>query len=269
MQQLVQVQAETAASSRAPLMGFVLTGDDPSPARGKTYPITPADSLELAALPLPPGPERYFDLDVLGFYSGDLPDIPWQGNEGLAKIQVDTRAPQDVTKDATASFVAKFSVRDYSYASQFLYRGVFRNVIFSDYVNLRFGLTELDGDAATYFDKVQSVLKDIPEVKQLDVLKGIPYLEVGTKLVEGIVRTFGRNPDDVLWTETPLLSADPLSGGAFLRRGIYVVFDRGSYDHFPEAMTFIDGAVLVGDDQLTETHMVLSIGVRQRSTPSA
>jgi hypothetical protein len=244
-------------------MGFVVLGPDSAPARGKSYDVVPADALEIASLPFPASPERFFDLDVLSFYSGDLPG--WGRNEGLVKIQVDTRPPQTVGSDVTASFVTKCSVRDYKYAPGFLYRGVFRNVIFGDYLNLRFGLTELDGDAGPFLDKVQSVLRDVPELKQLDILKGIPYLELGTKLVEGILRTFGRNPDDEVWTETPLLSLEPLTAGAYLRRGIYIVFDRGEFNHFPETMTYVDGSVLLAEEQLRNTHLIFSTGVRERT----
>jgi len=57
-------------------------------------------------------------------------------------------------------------------------------------------------------------------------LAGIPYVGVATKLFDGIIRTFGRNPDDHIWGEFPTLQLIPVVGGAFLRSGIYVLFEK-------------------------------------------
>jgi hypothetical protein len=104
-------------------------------------------------------------------------------------------------------------------------RGVFRNVLFREWINLRLNLYELDTDAEVYFKKIKSVIDGVPEIKNLDVLKGIPYLNLATQLFEGLITTFGKNPDDRIWGEIPILELNPTPGGAFLRTGIYVLFE--------------------------------------------
>lgn len=192
-----------------------------------------------------------------------MPDIGWGGNEGLLKVQVDTRAPQDLATEATASFVTQFRARDNRYAPTFASRGVFRNVLVTEFVSLRISLFELDSNLSEYFDRVKSVIDDSGLAK-VDVLKGIPYLDVGTKLVESLVRNFGKNPDDELWGELPIFQLSPLIGSAFLRNGIYVLVDqpvdRSRIDD--GELTYRDNKLEMGSNQLEETHLILSLGLR-------
>jgi hypothetical protein len=125
-----------------------------------------------------------------------------------------------------AAFVTEFQAKDGSYAPTFLYRGVFRNVLFQDWVTLSFQLYELDSDASKCYAKIKGVIDDVPEIKNLDILKGIPYLNLATQLFDGIITTFGRNADDHLWGELPILEVQPTPGGAFLRTGIYVLAEK-------------------------------------------
>jgi len=189
---------------RSVALGFVDLSGDKRPKRDKAYDIIEASSAKLEDLPFPEGTEfRRLSLDIYNFYVEDLPEIP-----------------TDMT------FVTKFHAKDKSYAPSFLYRGVFRNVLFREWFNLRIDLYELDTDADVYYDKIRSVIDSVPEIRNLDVLAGIPYVGVATKLFDGIIRTFGRNPDDHIWGEFPTLQLVPVVGGAFLRSGIYVLFEK-------------------------------------------
>jgi hypothetical protein len=257
----LDIVASGSGPTRAPHIGFVHLDGDIAPVQGKKYPVVPASALPLGELPYPTTPRSYLDLDVQQFYSGDLPDV-WGKNEGLLRIQIDTRAPQDLSREVTASFLTKFKVDDHAYAGGFESRGVFRNVLFDQYVNVRFALYELDTDVGVYVDKVMQVVKD-SGLGKVDVLKGIPYLDVGTKLIESIAKNFGKNPDDEIWTEIPVFQFRPVPGSVFLRSGIYVVADRPDADRtFPDDLWYRDGHLTVGSSTYDVTHMIFAIGVR-------
>lgn len=196
------------------------------PQPDEQYALIPASSEAMASLPTPSTRFKRLDLDLFEFYSGDMPDF-WGANEGLAKVYVDTRDPQSIdSSPVTAAFVTRFTVADGSYAPTFLYRGVFRNVLVEEWANLGVDLYEMDTDASVYYEKIKGVIDGVPEIKSLDVLKGIPYLGLATSLFDGIIKTFGKNPDDHLWGEIPILEISPIIGGAFLRSGIYVLLER-------------------------------------------
>jgi hypothetical protein len=166
-------------------------------------------------------------LDLYEFYVDDLPDFLSKKNEGLLKIQASTKNPQDLSGSMTdAAFLTEFKAKDRSYAPTFLYRGVFRNLLLQDWVTLSFELYELDSDASEYYGKIKDVIENVPEIKSLDVLKGIPYLKLATQLFDGIVTTFGKNADDHLWGELPILEVQPTPGGAFLRTGIFLLAEK-------------------------------------------
>lgn len=208
-------------------LGFIDLSEDRRPKRDKTYDVIGASSAKLESLPFPEDSEfRRLSLDLYNFYVEDLPDFT-SNNEGLMKVQVNTRNPQDLSETPSdVTFVTKFKAKDKSYAPSFLYRGVFRNVLFREWINLKIDLYELDTDADLYYDKIRSVIDGVPEMRNLDVLAGIPYLGVATKLFEGIIRAFGKNPDDHIWGEFPTLELVPVVGGAFLRSGIYILFEQ-------------------------------------------
>ena len=84
----------------------------------------------------------------------------------------------------------------------------------------------MDSDASEYYGKIKEVIEEVPEIKNLDVLKGIPYLNLATQLFDGIITTFGKNADDHLWGELPILEVQPTPGGAFLRTGIYLLAEK-------------------------------------------
>ena len=217
----------STAPQKALHLGFVDLGNDSRPMSDKTYPIVSASAAALEKLNIPATNFKRLNLDVICFFNDNMPDFLGGQKEGLFKVSVNTRDPQNLTNAENDITVATdFVVRDGQYAPGFLHKGVFRNVIFSEWVNLKFDLYELDTDADVYFDKIKNVINGVPEIKNLNVLNGIPYLNLATKLFEGIIRTFGKNADDHIWGEIPILEITPTIGGAFLRSGIYVIFQK-------------------------------------------
>jgi hypothetical protein len=213
---------------RALQLGFVDLGPDhPRPEAGVAYEIVSASAQRVGNVPYPRTVYRRLHLDLYEFYVDDLPDFLSKKNEGLLKVQASTKNPQDLAGSMTdAAFVTEFRAKDRSYAPTFLYRGVFRNVLLQDWVTLSFELYELDSDASEYFAKIKGVIDEVPEIKNLDILKGVPYLNLATQLFDGIITTFGKNADDHLWGELPILEIQPTPGGAFLRTGIYVLAEK-------------------------------------------
>ncbi len=217
--------------TRALQLGFVDLAGDMHPKTNKRYRIVTASDEVLANLPVPNTPFKRLKVDLYAFYVDDLPDFWSKKNEGLMKISINTRDPQNLHgSDKDATLATNFSVKDKHYAPSFLYRGVFRNVLFEDFINLRFDLYELDTDADVYFNKVKSVINGVPEMRNLDILKGIPYLNLATQLFDSIVTVFGKNADDHIWGEIPILDINPIVGGAFLRSGAYVLFENQNSD---------------------------------------
>lgn len=214
-----------ANAKRSVRLGFVDLGADNRPKSGQPYPVIDAGSYKIGEIAYPQTPYKRLNLDLTSFYCNDMPDL-LGSNEGMFKVSVNSRNPQNLSSKTGVAFVSRFSVSDNNYAPSFLYRGVYRNIIFQDFINLAFQLYELDTDAEIYYDKVTRILDGVPEIKSLDVLSGIPYLSLATRLFDGIIKTFGKNPDDEIWAEIPTLDIHPTPGGAFLRTGIYVIFER-------------------------------------------
>ena len=256
---------DKANPERSVALGFVdlASKGHTRPQPDEEYTLISASSEAMAKLPIPSTQFKRLDLDLFEFYSADMPDI-WGANEGLAKVYVDTRDPQSINSSpVTAAFVTKFTVDDGSYAPTFLYRGVFRNVLFEEWANVGVDLYEMDTDASVYYDKIKSVIDGVPEIKSLDVLKGIPYLGLATSLFDGIIKTFGKNPDDHLWGEIPILELSPIIGGAFLRSGIYVLFER-TYKKKAvniDELSYKNGR-LISPNELSN-HMIFGLRIRE------
>ncbi len=253
---------DSTRPTRAVDLGFVDLQGDVRPQAGKTYPIVSAASDRLALLAYPQTRHRLMNLDVYSFFVDSLPDFWLTTGEGLLKIQASTRDPQNLSSQpADVSFATEFEAKARSYAPSFLFRGVYRNLVIRDGINLRFDLFELDTDTVEYYNKIKQVIDKVPEIKALDVLNGIPYLSLATKLFDGIITTFGRNPDDHVWGELPTVDLEPTAGGAFLRDGIYVLFEIQNSKREQLAVTdlqFRDGRIATGPGigKLLPNHLI-------------
>lgn len=208
----------TAGPERVLQLGYVQLGDDhPRPRAGKTYPIVPASSEAVGAVWVPTTQFRRMHLDLYEFFIDDMPDtFIAPNNEGLLKVEVSTKNPQDLNGSTfDAAFVTEFRGADGTYAPSFLYRGVFRNILLQDWVNIKFELYELDTDASEYYARIKRVINKVPEIKNLDILKGIPYLNLASQLFDGIITTFGRNPDITYGASYPSWRSSRLLEGLF------------------------------------------------------
>jgi len=252
-------------ASRPIEIGFIDLSNDKRPKNGVEYNVVSAASDILADLPYPDTDVKKINIDLYKFYTDELPDFT-SNNEGLLKIQVDTRNPQDLDGSVNdATFASEFSAKEHEYAPSFLFRGVFRNVLLREYINLRFDLYELDTDSDEYYSKIKSVLDGVPEVKNLDVLKGIPYLNLATNLFEGVIKTFGKNPDDHIWGEVPLLELEPMPGSAFLRTGIYVLFEIENSDNKSiklDELKYKNGTIHVSGGKKLSNHLIFGLGIK-------
>ena len=218
----------------------------------------------------PSTPYRRANLDLYDFFIDDLPDFG-KSNEGLLKVQVSTKDPQNLEGSTfDAAFATEFRGKDNSYAPTFLYRGVFRNVLLQDWINLKLELYELDTDASEYFQKIKGVVDKVPEIKNLDILKGIPYLNLATHLFEGIVTIFGRNPDDHLWGELPILELVPTPGGAFLRTGIYVLAEKVNSKKEEirlDDLRYRNGQLTHANGTRLSNHLIFGFGLVEHTKP--
>lgn len=245
-------------------LGFVDLKGGSTPKENIRYEIVSAGNALLESIAVPQTQYKRLDLDLFAFYIDDFPDFT-KKNEGLLKISANTKNPQDLSStEAEATWATNFIGKDGSYASSFLYAGVFRNVLFENWVNLQFDLFELDTDADEYFAKVKQVIVGVPEVKNLDILKGIPYLNLAGALFDSIISIFGKNPHDHVWSEIPLMSIKPISGGAFLRSGIYILFEERnskkeevSYGN----LEFIDNRIVIKDQskKVLPNHLLFGV----------
>ncbi len=254
-----------ATPERSVDLGFVHLGEDRRPKDGSSYPVVSVASNQLIDLPCPANSVfRMLSIDLYSLYIDTLPD--WSSSyEGLLKVTVDTRNPARPTeKHHGVSFVTRFCAQEHSYAPSLLYRGVFRNIVFKEWVNLRIDLFELDKDLNESYDKIRHLLENVPEIRSLDVLAGVPYLSVATKLFDGLVRMFGKNPDDHIWGEIPTLELDPIIGGACLRDGLYILFEQTNSDdaHIdPQRLQYCDGRLYCEDAHLPN-HLIFGVRVR-------
>lgn len=262
-----------APPQRALQLGYVSLGaDHPRPKADKDYPVVVASSEAVGLISFPTTRFKRLNIDLYEFFIDDMPDFLSKNNEGMLKVQVSTKNPQELEGSTyDAAFVTEFLGKDGTYAPSFLYRGVFRNVVIESWANLKVELYELDTDAAEYFDKIKGVIDKVPEIKNLDVLKGIPYLNLATQLFEGIIRTFGVNPDDHLWGELPILEFEPTPGGAFLRTGVYVLQEKFNSDE--DEMLFADlkyrnGRLVHKSGKPLSNHLIFGLSVGDHQMPN-
>ena len=253
---------------RAVQLGFVdlQSGGHTRPQRNTDYAIISAGSDEVGKLSYPKASRQLLDIDIYGLYSGDLPEGIFGGrNEGLLRLKTFTADPQDISgSQAAAAYVREFNVDDDAYAPGFLLSGVFRRVLISGMANISVDLFEMDNDASHYYSKFKSVVDKVPEMQSLDVIKGIPYLSLATNIAEAVIDVFGKNADDHLWGEIPILEIDPLIGGAFLRDGIYVLIEkrRDKQDMLYEDLHFRNGQVVHKKGYKLGAHLIFALRLR-------
>lgn len=249
--------------SEAPDLLYVDLAGDAEPVAGKNYVVVPASSSEVGAKQLPMASSYNLSIDLLRLNAGDLPDLT-KNNEATLTMRVDSQNPQDPEDEKAASIILTFDVRDYHQASGFLYRGGFTRVRFTNDVNLKFTLDEIDGQFAEGFKKVLTVL-DNSGLMEIDAVKAFPYLDVVQDLASGLVETF-KGKNDSIWAERVHLWARPAvgAGRAYLRTGIYAVVGQRA-DLLRTAsegeVSYRDRMLHADDSPLDATYVLMSIAV--------
>lgn len=231
---------------------------------GQPYEIIPASSQILEAIPAPTTEFKRLNLNLINFMA-DLPDLTKE-NEAVLKIVVNSRdptSPAEPPRDAT--FVSEFQAVDGRYAPSFLSRGVFRNVLFREWIRLRFQLNEIDSNMLEQYQALKAAINSVPEVRHVDVLKGAPYLMLASGLFDAMLETFAKSGDDHLWDESPTLEICPTPGGAFLRTGIYVL--RSAVDPKEEpvewsALEYVDEILKRKGGGAPPNHLIFGVLVR-------
>jgi hypothetical protein len=210
------------------VLGYVDLGDDhPHPRAGKAYPVVSASSERVGQVDYPRTHLRRMHLDFYELYVGGRKDFPSDLNHGLLRLDTNTKNPQDLGGSMTdVALVTEFRAGESSFVEGFLRRGVLRNVVLQDWVTLSVELHEIDPAGFDSSSLVRGVLDAVPEIRNLDVLKGIPYLDLANRLSQGMVSTLCDDGEDPLWGELPILEVNPTPGGAFLRTGIYLLGEK-------------------------------------------
>ena len=224
-----------AKKMRPTSLGFVNLGNDSNPKPGTKYPIVDVASDVVGSLKYPQTEFKNVQVRLLNMYIEDLPDFG-NKNESLLKLKAHTR-----TRDNSGtvsgnkedlSFSLEFNVKDFSPAPGFLQRVVFRNMLVNQFLELETDLVELDKGLIDEYKKVKKIVTD-SGLDGVDAINSVPYIKVATKLFDGIISTFGKNADDQVWKEMPSLDFSPGPGGAFLRTGIYVLYEsRSAYKEY-------------------------------------
>lgn len=218
------------AKQKAIRFGFVDLEGDLHPDATKDYFVKSASDISLMSIDFPKDTtEKKLDLTLISLFIANMPDFT-KMNEGLLKIDINTRNPQNTNDKNKISSSIEFVVKDGTYAPGISNRGIFRNIIFRDFVNLGLSLVEIDKNFSDAYDKVKGIVNNVEGLKTLDVLNGIPYLNLATNLIDNVVSTFGENQDDQVWLNLPLLDLEPGPGAAFLRTGIYVAYQIENED---------------------------------------
>lgn len=262
--------------SKSLLLGYVNLGEDTSPVNNKAYAVLNASDNAVGQVDYPKASKiKKLDLTLHRFWNQDLKDLG-HSNEGLMKLSMNTLLPQDGrTVDTTkplkkAEYVQEFEVRDGDFAPTFLNKAVYRNLLFEDFVNLSVDLIELDQGAIKIIDKFNRVLADVPELKNIDIIKSQPYIGLSAKLIKGLVMNFSPNdPNDHFWGEVPILELEPGPAGVFLRRGIYIILqekDKNGNVMAFDNLSYKNGKLFVkGTENITSiaNYLVFSINIKE------
>ena len=141
----------------------------------------------------------------------------------------------------------------------------FANVMFKNRLILGIELTELDRGARQYYERIREAVGAEAGNQILDVLKPVPYLELATKVADGLIKAFGNASPDKVWSSNPVFAVDPLPGAPYLRTGIYVAFEDPRGNLSPSALSYTDQQIIAtaSGQRLERNHLVFTVGVER------
>ena len=208
-------------------LGFVFLDEDAVPKANKSYPVISTYDEKLLWLDVPSGIYKLLHLDLFGIYNDDFHRVNSKKNEGLLKIGINTKDPHDLnTPDRQIATLTNFTIDDGQYAHFPLSKSIFRNVIFKDFIHLKFNSFELNTNKQEHFNALKKVINGTPEMKNLDILKGLPYSLLVSQFFDSVLNVFGKSQEGNHWEEIPSLAIEPIAGNAFLRSGVYVLYEK-------------------------------------------
>jgi len=245
--------------------GYVNLEGKPAPTTNQDYSVVDTTDGMLSQLPVGPDCDTSTGLyaatlQILSLWIEDLPDIV-PPNEGLLKLAGRTRTGEDPNIHEGMAVDFNFNVRDRSSAPIGFALG-FTNLLLKNRLSLGLQLLELDKNASEYYKRVKDAISPETGRQLIDVLKGVPYLELATSVADGLIRAFGNNESDVVWSSNPVFAVIPAPGAPFLRTGIYVVYENPEDDIRPADLRYQDrwiGLRAESDMRLPRNHLVFSL----------
>lgn len=246
-------------------IGFVLA-DTLQPRDGIEYPLVAATDPDVGERELPKSEMYLATVSVLRVWVDDLPDPFWSAkNEVLLKLSGRTRVARDPQSEekVSAAVTFDFAVRD-GRAANVDYRVGFENMILRSRLHLGIELIETDQGLKDHYTKFKAALGEDNTKEILNALSPVPYLDLATRVAEGLINAFGDGRSDEVWDALPALSTEPDPGMPFLRPGIYVVYEDIEADLRPNQLSYTDRRIsrIGSAEPLDRNHLILSIGLK-------
>jgi len=168
--------------------------------------------------------QDFYTLSVgfVGGYIEDLPDGKMK-NEMFLSIETETFDENGNSEPVTYTYETK--INDNHELAGMNNRMIFNNLKIKKKLELEIQLIEKDSGLKKQYDKFKAVSESDTLKNGIDIAYGVPYVKLATSLMEGVVNLFGSDHDDQVWDECPTLAIEPLDGMAYLRSGLYVIFE--------------------------------------------
>jgi hypothetical protein len=258
------------AEQRALRIGYVDFAGNQGPDDGVAYAILDAANPRVGLQPVGvncTADDAAFQatVQVLTLWVADLPDVgfgPWKTNEGLLKLSGRTRRSDKPDEKLDLAATIDFAVRDRR-SSGIDFELGFIDVLFKNRLIVGLELIELDKDARQYYRKIKEAVGPAAGNELTSIAKGVPYLQLATKIADGLMDAFGNNDPDRAWHANPAFAVKPLPGAPFLRTGAYVVYEDPRHDLQPGDLAYLDQAVCheASGKQIDRNYLMFAVGI--------
>jgi hypothetical protein len=245
--------------------GFVDLGGKDFRSTAEGRPVLDATDGRIGELPVGPSitdaiPLYAATMQVLELWIEDLPNAPFIKNKGVLRLAGRTRADADPNMHIDAAVDLDFTVNDRRRASVAFEMG-FANLMFRNRLDLGFELIELDSDPKDKYQQIKNSIDTESGRQLLDVLNGVPYVQLATRIADGLIQAFGKNESDLVFDGDPVFAIHPAPGAPFLRSGIYIAYENAEDDLPPTQLWYRDRRVeRAGEDKrLDRNYLVFSM----------
>jgi hypothetical protein len=249
-------------------IAFVDLGASSAPRGGMEYPLLDATDPEMekrrVGLQSRPSHDGFLvTIQVLSLWTQNMRD--WgHRNEGLLKLSGNTRDRADPSQRVEIATTIDFRGRDERLAPITFQMG-FSELLIKEQLTLGLHLTELDKDASAYYATLKSSIEPTAGKAVMDLARiNIPYLELATKLADGLISTFGKNSNDTTFRYEASVAVHPQSGGPYLRSGIYAFYPDGANVLPPSRLFYRDRGLFHQGSNLPlgKNFLILSVGIK-------